>query len=201
MAYRETDRVRQRKAATRIRLLHGAESLVRESGFAGLTMQALAERAGVGVGTVYRYFDAKHDLASEVFRRVTEREVAAVSRALSVAGSPGERLRQGLQVFATRALQSPRLAWALIAEPVSPAVDAERLKYRPAYAGLFQTLIEQGVRDGSFPDQPPPLVASALVGAVAEALTGPLTDDRPSPDLIEPLCDLCLRAVGVPATT
>ena len=35
-----------------------------------------------------------------------------------------------LAAFAERALRNPRLAWALIAEPVDPLVDAERLAYR-----------------------------------------------------------------------
>ena len=39
-----------------------------------------------------------------------------------------------LATFARRALRNPRLAWALIAEPVDPLVDAERLAYRERYA-------------------------------------------------------------------
>ena len=38
----------------------------------------------------------------------------------------------------------PRLAWALIAEPVDPRVDAERLAYRARYAAL----IAEGLRGG-----------------------------------------------------
>jgi AcrR family transcriptional regulator len=59
MAYRETPLVTQRKAAQKSALLHAAESLVREGGFGALTIQALASVAGVGVGTVYRYFSTK----------------------------------------------------------------------------------------------------------------------------------------------
>ena len=44
------------------------------------------------------------------------------------------RLRSGcedvLSTFAQRALRNPQLAWALIAEPVDPRVDAERIAYR-----------------------------------------------------------------------
>jgi hypothetical protein len=34
--------------------------------------------------------------------------------------------------FAERALRNRRLAWALLAEPVDPLVDAERLAFREA---------------------------------------------------------------------
>ena len=52
MAYRETANVKARKAAQRDHLLHSAEQLVREGGFANLTMQTLAVAAGVGGGTL-----------------------------------------------------------------------------------------------------------------------------------------------------
>ena len=86
MAYRETAQVKARKAAQREALLRTAETLVREGGFAAMTMQTVADRAGVGVGTLYRYFDNKAVLAAEVFRLATEREVAAVAQAMEQGG-------------------------------------------------------------------------------------------------------------------
>lgn len=196
MAYRETKRVRERKAAVYERLLNAAESLVREHGFAGLTVQAVAEGAGVGVGTVYRYFDRKDRLTTEVFRRATQREVKALELALSGQHDIAARLRFGITDFARRALSAPRLAWSLIAEPVDPAVDAERLYYREAYARLFVRLIEDGIRSGELPSQSVSVSATALVGCLAEALLGPLADPGEGEDPVEPLCEFCLRAIG-----
>ena len=130
MAYRETAQVKARKAAQREALLRTAETLVREGGFAAMTMQTVADRAGVGVGTLYRYFDNKATLAAAVFAVATQREVDAVDRALAGGGDASARLERALRLFARRALAAPRLAWALIAEPVEPEVDAERLRYR-----------------------------------------------------------------------
>ncbi len=196
MAYRETVKIRDRKAAQREALLAAAEGLVREGGFAALTIQALAARAGVGVGTVYRYFRAKDTLAAEVFRLATEREVAAVADALHHQTGTAAKLEQAASRFARRALRAPRLAWALIAEPVDPAVDTERLRYRAAYAALFEQMIEAGVRAGELPLQSPTLSAAALVGALAEALVGPLADHQADEHVVQQLIRFCLRAVG-----
>ena len=87
MAYRETAQVKARKAAQREALLRTAETLVREGGFAAMTMQTVADRAGVGVGTLYRYFDNKATLAAAVFAVATQREVDAVDRALAGGGA------------------------------------------------------------------------------------------------------------------
>ena len=197
MAYRETDNVKARKAAQRAHLLRNAEQLVRDSGFAGLTMQTLARQAGVGVGTLYRYFDNKAVLAAEVFRLATEREVAAVAQAMEQDGDFAQRLEYVLQVFVRRAQAAPTLAWSLIAEPVDPAVDAERLIYRQRYAELYQKLLSDGVSQGSLPLQDTAVSAAALVGAIAEALVGPLSEPLPKASLAESLTQFCLRAVGI----
>lgn len=198
MPYRETVQIRERKAAQRRALLEAAEALVREQGFAGLTIQALAARARVAVGTVYRYFDGKQELATEVFRIATEREVGAVGAAVHETGTPVvERLRQALRLFAGRALKAPRLAWALIAEPVDPAVDQARLEYREVWGELFRELLEEAIAAGELPAQDTARVAPALVGAMAETLIGPLatpgSDDRRVIDTLE---TFCLRATG-----
>ena len=192
MAYRETAQVKARKAAQREALLRTAETLVREGGFAAMTMQTVADRAGVGVGTLYRYFDNKATLAAAVFAVATQREVDAVDRALAGGGDASARLERALRLFARRAL-----AWALIAEPVEPEVDAERLRYRAAYAALYQRVLDQGVAAGELPPQSTALAAAALVGAIAEALVGPLAAPLNDAGLADHLAAFCLRAVGV----
>jgi AcrR family transcriptional regulator len=196
MAYRETDRVRRRKEATREQLIRAAEARVRGGGFADLQIQGVACDAGLGVGTVYRYFRSRDSLAAEVFRRATEREVAALEQALASPGSPVTRLVHGLAVFARRALRAPRLARALIAEPVSPEVEGQRLHYRRAYARHFRALLDEGVEAGLLAPQSAMLSANALVGAVAEALAGPLAEHEDEGEAVEAVCQFCLRAVG-----
>lgn len=197
MAYRETASVRARKAAQRQHFLVCAEQLVREGGFAALTMQALAGRAGVGVGTLYRYFENKGVLAAEVFRRATEREVAAMATAVGEGEGVRERLSHAVHQFVRRAQAAPKLAWALIAEPVDPAVDAERLHYRDAYARLYRRMLDEGVASGELPPQSTALTAAGLVGAIAEALVGPLAAPLADAALGDHLAGFALRAVGV----
>jgi AcrR family transcriptional regulator len=85
------------------------------------------------------------------------------------------RLETVLATFAQRALGNPRLAWALLAEPVDPRVDAERLAYRERYAALVGETLRAGIDAGELPEQNSKLVAAALVGGCGEALVGPLS--------------------------
>ena len=101
--------------------------------------------------------------------------MAAASHALPGTATPVERIETVLATFAHRALRRPRLAWALLAEPVDPLVDAERLAYRRRYAALLTEELEVAVATGEVPPQNIRLTAAALVGACGEALVGPLS--------------------------
>ncbi|NYG54304.1 TetR family transcriptional regulator [Nocardioides perillae] len=202
MPYRRSTAVQERLDATRSTLVQAASELVAEHGYAGCSVAAVAERAGVATGSVYRHHAGKGALFAEVFRVATAREVAAVAAALAGSGPVSERAAAGVQTFATRALRAPRMAWALLAEPVDPLVEAERLAFRRAYRDLFAALVAEGVASGELPAQDPEVTAAAVVGAIAEALVVPLHEGRVAPgtdparSTVTALTRVVVRALG-----
>jgi AcrR family transcriptional regulator len=186
---------------TRDRLLGAAQGLIEQGGYGAASVIAIAERAGVAAGTLYRHFASKEELFVEVFRSVCGREERAMRSAaeLPEAGAT-TRLETVLTRFAERALRNPRLAWALIAEPVDPRVDAERLAYRERYAALIAESLRAGIAAGELPEQNVELTAAALVGGCGEALVGPLSPlagQAPgAEEIIEALRIFVRRAVG-----
>jgi AcrR family transcriptional regulator len=195
--YRPTERTEARRARTRARISAAALRLVAEGGYQAAAISSVAQAADVGAGTVYRHFPSKADLLAEVFRVASQREVDAVAAAVTVPGSPAQRLAAAVETFARRALRGRRLAWALLAEPVDPAVEAERLVFRRAYRDVFAAVLEQGMASGELPEQDPELTAAALVGAIGEALVGPLSPTAVGGDpdrLVRDLVTFCLRS-------
>ena len=151
MPYRPTERTRARLAAARERIVDAALAQLAEGGYASASVVSVARRAGVATGTVYRHFPSKGDLFAEVFRRASQREVD-VLRAMTDRAEPvTHRLAAWVEAFVRRALAEPVRAYALIAEPVDPAVDAERLTFRRAYADLFARALHDGVQAGQIP--------------------------------------------------
>lgn len=201
MAYRPTERTEARRRATRERIVRAALELVARGGYREASVAAVAQRAGVATGTVYRHFPGKAELFAEVFRVASQREVDAVAEAASVHGSATERIACAVETFARRALAGRRLAWALIAEPVDPSVEAERLAFREAYADAFAAALRDGLAAGELPEQDPQLTSTALVGAIGEALVGPTspTGGRTDDDaVVAALVQFSLRATGAP---
>ena len=58
------------KYEKRDEILRSALELIAEHGFHGAPMALIAERAGVGAGTIYRYFENKDVLINELFREI-----------------------------------------------------------------------------------------------------------------------------------
>ncbi len=164
------------EATTRERLLSAARELTEEGGYAAASVVAITQRAGLASGTLYRHFPSKAELFVELFRTVCQRELEVGREAAERdVDSTVERIESVLQTFAERALRNPRLAWALIAEPVDPLVDAERLAYRSHYASLLAAGLRAAIAAGEVPEQNVDFTAAALVGGVGEALVGPLS--------------------------
>ncbi|WP_163504867.1 TetR/AcrR family transcriptional regulator [Fodinicola acaciae] len=201
MPYRRTPRVQARLDTQRAAIVAAATDLLADRGYAGCSMAAVAARAGVATGTVYKHFPGKADLAVELFRTVVDREVAAVHDAMALPGTATERVVAFLETFAGRALKSPRLAYALLAEPVDPAVEAERLVFRRTFRDAAAKQIAEAVRENALPPQDPELAAAALIGAVGEVLVGPLADGQPHPDVVPNLVSFALRALGTSKQT
>jgi AcrR family transcriptional regulator len=198
MAYRRTASVQARLDQQRASIVRAAGQLLAERGYAACTVTAVADRAGVASGTVYNHFDGKAQLISELFEHVVGREVEIV-RAHAAHGSATERIRAVIETFGARALKSPRQAYALLAEPVDPAVDALRLRFRTSFRDVLTEAVELGVRTGELPPQDTAVVAAALVGAVAEALVGPLAAQAEDADTLPSLITFAYRAVGATA--
>jgi len=203
MPYRPTEQTEARRAATRERVVDAARQLIARGGYQEARVAAVAARAGVATGTVYRHFPSKADLFAEVFRSVSQREVDAARAAARALGDAraSARLRAAIEAFCRRALRARRQAWALLAEPVDPAVEAERLVFRRAHAAHFAEILRDGIADGELRARDPDLAAAALVGALGEALVGPLSPVAPRADadaVVADLVALCLAAVTDP---
>ena len=137
-----TDRVRKipRQARSRASvdfLLEAAAQVLEACGAAGFNTNAVADRAGVSVGTLYRYFPNKASILHAVARRETEAHRQAVVE-IATSGTGGlardrAMIRAFIQAFAGRA-QARRIAMsAMLAEVDHASLAAE---FAEAEAGL-----------------------------------------------------------------
>ena len=83
------------KAQTRERILHAAVNRIKHYGYGKTTMAEIAADCGMSPGNIYRFFEAKIDIAEAMARRhhsEQQAESAAIARRRDIA--PDQRLRE-----------------------------------------------------------------------------------------------------------
>lgn len=199
-----------RSGDTRERILHAARALVSSSGWHGAQVSAVAEQAGVAVGTVYRYFPSKAALLVDVLSTVSQREADVLRAIADAPGCARDKLQRAVVAFVERAMRNPKLAYALIAEPCEPAIDQARLTWRYAISMQILRILQAGLAQQVFrPELDAEIAATVIVGGFMEGLIGPLSPlkDRsdgaaaPSAQIVhavaEQVARLCCAAVDI----
>jgi AcrR family transcriptional regulator len=200
MAYKRSALMEERLAGARERILLATRALVAAGGYRNAPVTAVAAEAGVSTGLIYRHFPSKAELFVEVLTAAVAHELR-IFEAIAAEPLPApERLRRAITAFVRRALAGPGLAYAFIAEPVDPEVEAERIRCRRLFGDVFRRIIADGIEDGSFPVQDTAVAAACIVGAFTEALVGPTAPSRDAHGdenaLVASICGFCLRAAG-----
>jgi AcrR family transcriptional regulator len=147
-------------------LLEAAKAVFAESGV-DAPVRSIAERAGVGVGTLYRHYPHRSDLISAVFRREMDACVAAATE-IEAAYPPGEALDRWIMRYTQFVATKRGLAAAL--HSGDPA-------YEPL-AGYFSTTLT-------------PTLSRLLVAATE---TGEVGADVDASEFLGAVANLCHAA-------
>lgn len=200
MRYKRSALMEERLAENRQRILVAARKLVASGGFRAAQIAAVAADAGLSTGSIYRYFPSKAELFVEVLGEAVRHEVEILRSIVKSQGTAADRLRRAVESFTRRAFEGPFLAYAFIAEPADPEVDAERIRARREFGNVFKTLLREGMATGEFPQQDADVASACIVGAFTEALVGPIgpthRGERQREQVISTISLFCLRAVG-----
>jgi AcrR family transcriptional regulator len=200
MAYRRTERGSARLAARYEAIIAAARALASESGLRAVQIAPVAERAGVAAGTVYRYFPSKEDLVAAVLRHTADSEVTAIRAAAAAAPGVLSALAAALMAFGSAIVRRRRLAFAMLAEAPGGG-EPRNLSFRRNVGGEFEALIRAAIAGGQLPEQPPAVMAAAVIGAMVESLAGPLAPPLAGPDAegaaVQRMTLFALRALGV----
>ncbi|WZU31216.1 putative HTH-type transcriptional regulator [Rhodococcus ruber] len=119
-------RLTEKQADTVDRLTRAAVEVLREEGFAGLTVRNVAARAGVAPATAYTYFSSKEHLVAEVFWR---RLVASPEPEAATTDRVG-RVVAVLRNVALMMADEPELAGAVTSALLGRDPDVEHLRAR-----------------------------------------------------------------------
>jgi AcrR family transcriptional regulator len=133
--------------------LDAAARLMERDGAHAVSMQAVAEEAGVSVGLIYRYFGGKDDLVLAVIVDVLAAFAARVPAAIRAAGDdPVRGLAAAFRAYCEVIDEHRHAAVLTYRETKSLGAEARtRLKeLEVSTSAPLRTLLRKGVRSGAF---------------------------------------------------
>jgi AcrR family transcriptional regulator len=127
-----------------------------------VSLEEIARRAGVGIGTLYRHFPSREAVVEAVYRREVEQLAEAVPQLLKTHAA-GEALHQWMHLFidyiATKRMIAPSLA---ASATKSPALYASSLEL---ITNAISTLVKRAIASGEVrKDANPSDLLRAMVG-------------------------------------
>ena len=185
------------------RIKAAAKDLFTELGFDRATTRAIAERAHVGLGTLFNYADDKRDLVFLIFNeeldRITDTAFANIDPQLP----PAAQLACAFGVFYREFAASPTLSRILLQELTfyshgKLAADFQRSKRRTI--GFIERLVASAQRAGRLgDDEDPGFIALSLFFLYSGAVRYWIAGDRPNPrrgaEELQRMIELHLRAL------
>lgn len=186
----------RRSDRARVAVLHAADDLLVERGYAGVTIEGIAARAGVAKQTIYRWWPSKFEILMETFL-----EDAAGALEIPDTGTVDGDLREHLRRLADFLTAEPagRVMLALIgqAQHDPDVARAFQRRFLDERRVLDQSILERGAARGDLrSDTDLGLVIDMTYGPVYHRvlLTGLPVDDQ----FIDGLVSYVMAAVAAP---
>ncbi len=141
----------QQKQATRQKVMDAARDLFDSAGYEETTIRAIAQKAGVSVGSVFTTFASKADILSQVIAERTQALAAELERvAPHLRGSLTDRLSALLAIHYDFQMRRPKLYLAYISASFRPSHEAGfvRLGANPGLRAPVRGILERAVERG-----------------------------------------------------
>lgn len=178
-------------------ILRAALQLFTERGFHGTAMPLVAELAGVGAGTIYRYFENKEALVNSLYRNWKEFQITTILKDVP-ATTP---LREQFQMYWHRLVEFgcefPLAFGFLELHFHAPYLDVESRaveeRGQSALIGFFQNCLRQQIVKEAPPEMLGAIVMGAYVGLMKASRAGYFELSKEIIDKAEACCWEAIR--------
>ena len=145
------------------RILTGALAVFKTRGIENATMEEIAEKSGFGKATLYYYFQSKEEVFSEILDNGWLMLWSNLEPVIAVSYSPRQTFVKILLKTAETIRSRPGLFKFLFNAPQKITFETEPWKkYQNRIYSILQSLLEDGIRAGEFPNINPKLLFKAM---------------------------------------
>jgi AcrR family transcriptional regulator len=136
------------KTDKREEIVKASLELIAEQGFHGAPMAMIAQRAGVGAGTIYRYFENRDVLITELFREIEERSYPVIEQGYALDKPLRERYLHLCTALLRYFINNPkdfRFLEQFFNSPYGVECRRDKLSGVKGKCDVFRELFEDGI--------------------------------------------------------
>lgn len=146
-------------------IMHAALELFVERGFWGTAVPEIADKAGVGAGTIYRYFESKEALVNALYRQEKQRFAERVIAEFPTSTTARELFRTMWMRMAKFAVENPSPFIFLELHHHASYLDDESRALEARMLELFTNVVTAAQARGELKAGPPHLLMALVMGA------------------------------------
>ncbi len=201
MAYRTSDKVRQKKDAKRTAMMQTAVQVFAEKGYHAATVRDIVQKAGVAIGTFYFYFPDKETLFVYLYEETGEFLAQTLEQAITSKELLHHQIAAGVQSYVNIALYEPAVIHLMLVGGIGaiPSLHEKRSIFRERMTQMWQRPLDFASDDGNLPEQNTRRSAEMIAGACDEAILNLLAQpdaESSGPATVRDITLFILRGLG-----
>lgn len=155
-------------------IMEAALAVLTEKGYHLATIDEIAERAGVGKGTIYLYFESKAALVAELIDTATRMHLQEMEERIAQTGDARQKLfiLAGAEYdFMRRNAPLVQLLASAETMGLAPEFRTQMQSVREGYVQLIERVIREGQAEGVFSAAISPVLAAVIIFGARIAIT------------------------------
>ena len=181
-------------------LLEAAARLFRRKGFDGTSMQDIAKEVGILKGSIYYHFSSKNEIFREVLTNGIDPVLKISTRLLQESLSPRAKLEKFLRNHLGYIMEhnDSLVIFFQEREKIPSDKTESYLHKRDRYEWVLRSILEEGVKDGDFPQVDVTLTTFSILGMCNWIIQwydpgGPKTPQEITDHYLQLICDRMLK--------
>lgn len=200
MAYRQTDRTKEKMERKKAEIIKAAREVFAENSYQGTSIKALAKKAKIATGTFYLYFSNKEELINMIVDEMFQELLNRIKEERSGFTDGFDKLKASMEACLKLFIKEKTMAKILLIQVpgVNNAFNAKLIEIENELIKLTKGDLDELKEQGRLPEENTLVSAMAFVGSFRQVLINWLREGKPEnlEEALDTLMEYNMRGLG-----
>lgn len=201
MAYRQTDRVKEKLDLKKLEIIKAAREVFAENSYQGTSIKALAQKAKIATGTFYLYFSNKDSLINMIVDEMFQELLKAIKDERAKFTDGFDKLKASMEACIKLFIKEKNMAKILLVQvpSVNNAFNAKLIEIENELIKLTKEDLDELKSQGRLPGEDTLVSSMAFVGSFRQVIINWLREGKPEnlEEAFDSLMHYNIRGLGI----